>query len=213
MRIFLSLTVLTLVVLSAPAAEPPRAARGMVIYKPSGFRPDTTAVLLEYLGQENHERVTYFLTMKGRRIAVIPGRSEVIFLPYPGRGEATPDQAFALLALARERFPQFGSHYILYQRAWRDEARRPPAEIAAEISRRTKNEQAARDFAGWVRSLFPKLAPPDLPPNPLTAGKAPPPSAPEAVGPQPEREEQDLESTLRQLQDFYRLSSGISGEP
>ena len=212
MRAFFLFVLLAAALSPARAAEPPTAARGMVIFKPSAFRPDSTAVLLEYLGQENHEKVTYFLTMKGRRIAVIPGRSEVLFLPYPGRGEATPEQAFALLELARERFPQYGSHYILYHRAWREEARRPQAEVAAEISRRRTNEQSARDFAGWVRSLFPKLPPPELPPNPLAEAHTPPAPAREPDGREAEADSQGLDTTLRQLQDFYRLSSEASGE-
>lgn len=216
MRAAMILSVLLWASLSPSPAQPPLAptARGLAIYKSSAFRPDSAAVLLEYLSQKNHPRVTYFLTPKGRRITVSAGKAEVLFLPYPGQGEATPEQAFALLAIARKRFPQFQTHYAQYDRAWRQEAKRPAAQIAAEISRRQANESSASDFAEGVREAQPRREPPDLPKNPLgpTRLNPAPTPAPEPPAETTEPEPQDLEGSLKKLEDFYRLSGQLQDQ-
>lgn len=199
-------------------ADMPETARGLAIYKSSAFRPDSTAVLIEYRSQKNHDAVTYFVTVKGRRVTVPAGKAEVLFLPYPAKGEATPEQAFALLEIARERFPQFQAHYLLYDHAWRQEAKRPAPVIAAEVARRQANETAASSFAGWVKSIFPKLDPPALPPNPLgpsalNPAPTPVPAAEETTGQESTAspsEPTDLEGSLKKIQDFYQLSEQLN---
>lgn len=199
-------------------ADMPETARGLAIYKPAAFRPDSTAALLEYRSQKNHEAVTYFVTAKGRRLTVPAGKAEVLFLPYPGEGEATPEQAFALLEIARQRFPQFHAHYILYARAWRQEAKRPAIVIAAEVAQRQANEATANGFAGWVKSLFPKQTSPELPRNPLGPTVLNPEPTPVPATEEPEGREAsesggetlDLEGSLKKIQEFYRLSDQLN---
>lgn len=197
-------------------ADLPETVRGLAIYKPAAFRPDSTAALLEYRSQKNHESVTYFVTAKGRRLTVPAGKAEVLFLPYPRKGEATPEQAFALLEIARQRFPQFQAHYILYARAWREEAKRPPAEIVAEVAQRRANEATAKGFADWVKSILPKQSPPDLPRNPLGPTVLNPEPTPVHVTEEPgetteaNSEPLDLEGSLKKIQEFYRLSDQLS---
>lgn len=224
MRAILFLLAILLAATGLHAGEIPGPARGLAIYKPNAFRPDSTAVLIEYRSQTNHPSVTFFVTLKGRRITVPNGKAEIIFLPYPGRGEATPDQAFALLELAKSRFPQFEAHYRLYDHAWREESKRPLEVIETEIVRRAANEKSAVDFATWVRSLFPGPGPLKLPPNPLGPSVLNP-----APTPTPETESEGQESApgdetgqgtepktidgmLKQLQEFYRLSDQLSNE-
>lgn len=224
MRALLLLSALLLANLGLQAGEVPGPARGIAIYKPTAFRPDSTAVLIEYLSQTNHPQVTFFVTLKGRRVTVPNGKAEVIFLPYPGRGEATPEQAFALLELAKSRFPQFDAHYRLYEYAWREEAKRSVEQINIEIARRSANEKSAVDFAGWVRSLFTGPGPLKLPPNPLgpTALNPAPTPVPEPASGEQEPSPGDetgqdtqpktLAGTLKQIQDFYQLSDQLSKE-
>lgn len=218
MRAAIFLSAVLFVIPGICGAETPETARGLAIYKPSAFRPDSTAVLIEYRSQKNHEAVTYFVTLKGRRLTVPAGKSEVLFLPYPGKGEATPEQAFALLQIARQRFPQFQAHYFLYNRAWRQEAKRPAAVIAAEVARRQANESAATDFASWVKSLLPKRNPPELPRNPLGPTALNPAPTPVPVpdestdGGETESTEEtpDLEDSLKKIREFYRLSEQLN---
>lgn len=224
MRVLLLLSVLLLATLGLQAGEIPGPARGIAIYKPAAFRPDSTAVLIEYLSQTNHAHVTFFVTLKGRRVTVPNGKAEIIFLPYPGRGEATPEQAFALLELAKSRFPQFDAHYRLYEYAWREEAKRSADQIHIEIARRAANEKTAVDFASWVRSLFTGPGPLKLPPNPLgpTVLNPAPTPAPETVPGEQEPSPGDdtgqtpqpktIEGMLKQIQDFYQLSDQLSKE-
>jgi hypothetical protein len=212
MRALLLLSALLLPPLGLQAGEEPNPARGLAIYKPSAFRPDSSAALMEYVGLKNFPAATVFVTPKGRRLTVPDGKAEVLFLPYPGKGEATPDQAFALLEIARGRFPQFEIHYRAYEHVWREEAKRPPAQIQAEIARRASNEKSAGDFASWVKSLFPQREPPKLPQNPLgptALNPAPTPTPQPAPAPEeskPDPEPSDPADTLRKLQEFYRLS-------
>jgi hypothetical protein len=224
MRAILFLLAILLAMAGSHAGEIPGPARGLAIYKPSAFRPDSTAVLMEYLSQTNHSTVTFFVTLKGRRITVPNGRAEIIFLPYPGRGEATPEQAFALLELAKSRFPQFEAHYRIYDYAWREESKRPVEEIETEIVRRAANEKSAGDFATWVRSLFPGPGPLKLPPNPLgpTVLNPAPTPTPETTSEGQENttgdesgqgtQPQTIDGMLKQIQDFYRLSDQLSNE-
>ncbi len=221
MRAISLLLVALFIALGTGRADLPETARGLAIYKPAAFRPDSTATLLEYRSQKNHEAVTYFVTVKGRRLTVPAGKAEVLFLPYPGKGEATTAQAFALLEIARQRFPQFQVHYILYARAWREEAKRPANVIAAEVAQRRANEAAASGFAVWVKSLFPQQAPPELPQNPLgptvlNPAPTPLPVTDETAGSETtesDGETLDLEGSLKKIQEFYRLSEQLNESP
>lgn len=160
-----------------------RAARGLAIYKSHSFDPDTSAVLVEYTGQQDYAAVTYFTTTNGSRIAVPNKTAEVIFLPYPGKGEATVDVALLLLETARHRFPQYKKHLEPLVAAWKREARRPRGEVEAEVSRRDENEAKAAKSIADLKSRQP-------PPNPLDPGpllldpkpKSTPKPTPEASG-------------------------------
>lgn len=152
-----------------PAANPyaSRTARGFAIYKANAFQSDNSAVIVEYLTHQDYPALTVFHTASGQRITVPMTKSEVMFLPYPGKGEATPEDALAVINLARDRFPQFREHYLALTRAWRDEARRPRADIEADLARRAKNKSTGDGFGAWLRSLSPKQPPPKLPKSPL----------------------------------------------
>lgn len=162
-----ALSAISAVSLSAANPYASRTARGIAIYKANAFQSDDSAVIVEYLTHQDYPALTVFHTASGQRVTVPMTKSEVMFLPYPGKGEATPEDALVVINMARTRFPQFRDHYLALTRAWRDEARRPRAEIEADLARRAKNKSTGDGFGAWLRSLSPKLPPPKLPKSPL----------------------------------------------
>jgi hypothetical protein len=168
-------------------------ARGLVIYKERAFQADTSAVLMEYRSQTTHGAVLYFLTIPGRRVAVPTGKAEAIFLPYPGTGQVTPEEALTILTTARQRFPQFIHHYRLYEHVWKAEARRSKEDIAREIAARQAQEAQAQGISAFLRSQAPVRPPPTPPANLLK-----PTPTPEAARSGQGTLEENLE-TVRQL--------------
>lgn len=194
-----------------------RPARGLVIYKEHDFASDKTAVLLEYLTFQVHDKVTYLVTPDGKRLTVPARGSNVFLLPYPGKGEATPREALVVLAYADEKFPQFHSHIHALQKAWSHEAKRPAAHIQEELAAREKNQGLGAAFIKWLKSLTPQLPPLKLPPSPLepmpteAAGRKPEPERkdPSEEGQSGETDSLGLEGNLKKIKEFYELQKTL----
>jgi len=196
-----------------------RSARGLAIYKDHAFASDKTAELFEYTEHREFPRVTYVTTANHARITVPAKNAEVFLLPYPGKGEATPQQAIAVLNLAQERFPQYEAQIRPLRIAWIRESRRNPTEIAQEIDEREGNRTLGESFIRWLQGLFPPRPftpspspldePGSLSSSPrLEAHRAATPEAPAAAtpsdtptqaSPETTSELEDLEKTLKQL--------------
>ncbi len=193
-----------------------RTARGIAIYKANAFQSDNSAVIVEYLTHQDYNALTVFHTASGQRITVPMAKSEVMFLPYPGKGEATPEDALVVINVARARFPQFRDHYLALTRAWRNEARRPRTEIEADLARRSKNKAAGDGFGAWLRSLSPKLPPPKLPKSPLGDAESDAAKGNDASGNDQAAEStgssagtSDLQRNLETIKQFYEIQKQL----
>lgn len=183
-----------------------RPAMGLAIYKAHDFAADKTAHLLEYRNFSQFPAVTIVTTAGGARLTIPARSAEVILIPYPGRGDATPDEALAVIEVATPRFPQFRRHLRPLQAAWIAEQRRPPASIAAEIADRENRRSIGESFISWVRQTWPQRPPPTLPPSPfepMTTDRPAKPAAPEEE-PATEESSLDLERNLELIQQYQK---------
>lgn len=178
-----------------------RPAMGLAIYKQHDFAADKTAHLLEYRNFSQFPAVTILTTARGARLTIPARSAEVIIIPYPGRGDATPDEALAVIEVSAPRFPQFRKHLRPLKAAWIAEQRRPPASIAADVADRENRRSISESFITWVRQTWPQLPPPTLPPNPfepITTDRPVKPPAPE------EEPSLDLERNLELIQQYQK---------
>ena len=192
------------------AADPEYAkspARGLAIYKPHDSASDKTAMLIEYRSFTARERVSYLITANGSRLTIPVRGSGLLLLPYPGKGEATPQEALAVIEYAEARFPAYRGNIRPLKAAWIKESARPAAGILKEVAAREKNKEASATFFDWLKSLTPKRPGPQIPPSPLAGpdktSKAEEKS--EASG-TAEPDPLDLKGNLKKIQEFYRTS-------
>lgn len=174
MRHILQLLALVLCVSAAHAAEEgyaSRPARGLAIYKQHEFASDNTAVLIEYKAFQAHDRVSYLITASGARLTIPMRSAGLLLLPYPGKGEATPQEALAVLEYARLRYPKYNAHILPLIASWKKEAARPASEIQSEVATREKNKETGLAFVAWLRSLVPSQPPPKIPESPLKSAE------------------------------------------
>lgn len=149
-----------------------RNGRGLAIYQKNTFASADTAVLIEYSTFKVYPNVTYLRTPTGDRLTIDARRGgDLLMIPYPGKGEATPEEALAVLAVAQQRYPKFGLHFKALKKAWQKESKAPREIVEAEIVKREQNKMMGESFVEWVKGLFPKRAPQALPPSLL--GPAP----------------------------------------
>jgi len=194
-------------------------ARGLAIYKQFGSASDETAVLLEYMSYKVYDHVTYLVTPKGNRLTIPANSSELYLLPYPGKGEATPREAMAVIDVARKRFPRFDANLEPLKTAWKHEAARPANQVAAEIAARDRNNQASGDAIARIRnapSALPSVTPPPSllqPAAPQSSLASPTPAPAEAApvsSPEPaETPSTDLDDNLQKLKQFYDLGKSL----
>jgi len=180
-----------------PYAKTP--ARGLAIYKPQTFQSDASANIVEYIGYQIHDTVTYVATADHRRITLPTTRSDVLLLPYPGRGEALPEDALTVISVAEHRFPQFRPLLIPLKSSWLREAQRPRGEIEKEISARQQNRSLAGKFANLWKIIAKPIRNKPLPsPTPASSSPSPRPT--------------DLDKNLKIIGDYYR-ALGETGSP
>ena len=204
------------------AADPGYAtssARGLAIYKPHDTASDDTAILIEYRSFTAHDRISYLITAGGTRLTVPLRGASLLLLPYPGKGEATPQEALAVIAYAESRYPAYRAHIRPLKAAWIKESARPTAEIQKEVAAREKNKETSATFLGWLKSLTPRRPPPEIPPSPLgtpkvaasnTAKKTEAPEKPaEPAAATGEANPLDLKANLRKIQEFYGASQSL----
>lgn len=193
-----------------------RTARGLAIYKDHAFASDKTAELFEYVEHREFHAVTYITTTRGNKITVPVKNAEVFFLPYPGKGEATPEQAIAIIDLTQERFPQYAPQIRPLRAAWLREGRRDPAQISKEMDERESNRTLGESFARWLKGLFPPR--PFTPsPSPLDPPKkaAPPQEetqpepAPESQSGKKDAEKSDFDSNMDKIKEYYDASKTL----
>ncbi|MFZ4683586.1 MAG: hypothetical protein ACOYMS_13850, partial [Terrimicrobiaceae bacterium] len=108
-------------------------ARGLAIYKPHDSASDKTAMLIEYRSFTARDRVSYLITAEGSRLTIPVRGSSLLLLPYPGKGEATPQEALAVIEYAESRFPAYRGNIRPLKAAWIKESARPVAEIQKEV--------------------------------------------------------------------------------
>lgn len=139
----------------ATAAE---RSRGIIIYKPNGFEPDSSTELIEYVSYQRFAAVFNVRSVTGETIRITPGQ-DPMFVPSPNDPEANPEGASTSLKSAAMRFPQFRQKLALIEKAWADRARSVAASTAktptAQIplgpprgaSLRTKSGQVFHDWS------------------------------------------------------------------
>lgn len=196
--IFLLLSSHSLYSSETPYAKNP--ARGLVIYKPHAFQSDASANIAEYLGYQIHDTVTYVATVDHRRITLPATRSDVLLLPYPGRGEALPEDALPVISVAEHRFPQFHPLLIPLKSAWLQEARRPREELVEEVHSRQQNRSLVEKFSDLWRIVT----------NPPR--NKPQPSPTPAASASPSQRPTDLDKNLKIISDYYH-SLDETGSP
>jgi hypothetical protein len=148
-----------------------RPARGLAIYKKNDFASDNSAILLEYRAFTAHDRVSYLVTAGGTRLTIPVRGSSLLLIPYPGKGEATPQQALAVIEFTNARYPKYRAHLAPLKAAWRKEAERPASEIQKEVALREKNKQTGLAFVEWLKSLSSNLPPLKIPPSLLDGAR------------------------------------------
>jgi len=193
-----------------------RPARGLAIYQKNNSLSDSTAVLIEYLSFKAHDRVSYLITVKGNRLTIPVRGASLLLLPYPGKGEASPAEAMAVIEYAQDRYPQYRAHIRPLKAAWLKESTRPAEEIQKEIAVREKNKDIGAAFVGWLKSLTPSQPPPKLPPSPLKSPELRKPSEPKAPVENSQPEENgsaqpnplDVKGNFEKLKDYYNTDTG-----
>lgn len=195
-------------------------ARGLAIYKKHDFASDNSALLFEYRTFAAHDRVSYLITSAGNRITIPIRGTSLLLIPYPGKGEATPQQAIAVIELARTRYPQYQTHLAKLQVAWEKEADRPASEIQKEITTREKNKETGFAFIEWLKGLSSNLPPLKIAPS-LLDGEW---TGQEVKSADPEKTEgdeaetntepdpQDLKGNLKHIQDAYKAIDALQAE-
>lgn len=186
-----------------------RPARGLAIYKEHAFASDSTAVLFEYSSFKAHDQVSYLVTSKGTKLTIPIRGTELLLLPYPGKGEATPQEALAALNYAEERYPTYRDYVKPLKVAWRKEAARPPTELERELEDREKNKESANSFVEWLKGLAPRPEPPKIPPSMLDAPKKAPQTSSTDESEQPELNPLDLKGNLQKIREFYQAAPEV----
>ncbi|MFZ4774210.1 MAG: hypothetical protein ACOYM3_02535 [Terrimicrobiaceae bacterium] len=180
-------------------------ARGLAIYKPNSFQKDASAQITEYRSHQSLDSVTYVITIDGKRLTIPAKTADVVILPYPGRAEAQPEEALAVISLAEYRFPQFQSLLIPLKAAWMEESKRPRKEIEGEIQNRRQNQS----IAGRVGAFWNSLIKPN--PKPL-ATPSPRPTLTPATSTDPGlKPSTDLNKNLKTISDYYKSIDAVSG--
>ncbi len=203
--IFLALAAICVAPLHADDAYTRNPARGLAIYKPNTFQKDNAAQITEYRTHQSLASVTYIVTMDGARLTIPAKTADVVILPYPGRGEAQPEEALATLSLAEYRFPQFQSLLIPLKAAWMQEAKRPRKQIDDEIQSRRENQS----IAGRVGAFWNSLMKPNFKPTPSPSPKPSPVIA--KVTESPLQPSPDLHKNLKTINEFYRSMDSVTG--
>ena len=192
-------------VLSAKDPYAGYSARGLAIYKPSLFASDSSARITEYLGYKSQDTVTYLITLDGGRLTLPTRTSDLLILPYPGRGELQPEAALLIISVAESRFPQYRPVIAPLRAAWVEESKRHPAAIAEEIQKRQQNQSIAQRAAGlWNSVTKPSRKPGSAP----VAAATPVQSGDEDIKPKPA----ELEKNLKIIKEYYQTLGKIGNE-
>lgn len=198
--------------LSASDAYARNPAKGLAIYKASLAASDSTARITEFLGYRSEEAVTYLVAPNGARLTIPTRTSDLLLIPYPGRGELQPEAALMVISVADSRFPQYRPVLAPLKSAWIEESKRPRPEIAEEICKRQQNRSLAQKAGDLWNSITKPARKPAPSPTPKPAASTTPaPAGDENLTPKPA----DLQKNLRLIKDYYqaldKAAAGTNG--
>lgn len=184
-----------------------RDGRGLAIYQKHAYASPKTAIVIEYATYTVYPNVTQLLTSGGKRLTVDARRGGyLVLVPYPGKGEATPEEALAVLSVAEKQFPQFAAYYKPLRRAWVREKAIAREIVEGEIAKREEERRIGESFVEWVKTLMPKRQP-EIPPSLLDGKPKAAPSASDEADDQAGKDSaRSLEENLQTIREYYEAN-------
>ncbi len=187
---------------------------GVFIYKRYPFYQDRLAQAVEYRSVSFHRNVTHVFLEDGQRMT-LPADTDVIWIPYPGRGGYDRETAFSVIAEAQARYPQYRQLLENVRRAWK---RATPVELATQQEKSTnRNLQASGLIASFTRTLsaglfklkeIPSLlVSPSLNPTPSATPAKEETSGASTSNDNKSTSQTDLEKNLETIRKYYQMTN------
>ncbi|MEO6847365.1 MAG: hypothetical protein ABI443_07545 [Chthoniobacterales bacterium] len=126
-------------------------AKGLAFYKKQAFLPDANVTVYEYCYTRMDGRVLLVTTLDGTSMKVTEN-NDILFVPYPGRGEASFDEASTAIQTALVRFPQYSPLLKKITKAWELEQRRPATALLNEQNEAAKHHAVLDRFSRYLFS-------------------------------------------------------------